>query len=53
MTRPFLPNDSPRQAARNLDKSQLGGGDVEGIDIGRQAGIGLLGSIRARGTWSV
>lgn len=41
----------PAQAPRryeNLDKSQLGGRNVKSIDIGCQAGIGLLGSIRAR-----
>lgn len=30
-----------------LNQGQLVGGDVEGIDIGRQAGVGLLGAVGA------
>lgn len=32
----------------NLDKGQLGGGNVESIDIGGEPGVGLLGTVRAK-----
>lgn len=31
----------------SLNQRQLVGGNVEGIDIGGQAGVGLLGAVRA------
>lgn len=31
----------------NLDKRQLVCGDVESIDVGRQAGVGFLGAVGA------
>lgn len=34
-------------ATKRLDQGQLGGGNVEGIDIGGQAGVGLLGAVGA------
>jgi hypothetical protein len=38
----------PAQLKTNgLDKAELGGSNVEGIDIGGQAGEGLLGTVRA------
>ena len=33
----------------SLDKAELGGSNVEGIDIGSEAGKGLLGAVRAVG----
>lgn len=32
----------------SLNQRELVGGDVEGIDIGGQAGVGLLGAVRAK-----
>jgi hypothetical protein len=39
----------PQLPATNirLDEAELGGGNVEGIDIGGEAGKGLLGAVRA------
>lgn len=42
-TRNFLPNP----AKNYLNKRELIGGNVKGIDIGSKAGIGLLGPIGA------
>lgn len=32
----------------SLNQRELVGGNVEGIDIGGQAGVGLLGAVRAK-----
>jgi hypothetical protein len=42
------PHIGPRSDSESLDKSQLGGSDVESIEIGGKASIGLLGSIGAK-----
>ena len=31
-----------------LDERKLGGGNVQGIDVRRQAGVGLLGAVGAK-----
>lgn len=31
----------------HLNQGQLVGGDVEGVDVGGKAGVGLLGAVRA------
>lgn len=40
-------NVHPQSHTRHLDNGKLGSGDIESIDIGGQAGKGLLGSIRS------
>ena len=40
----------PRSRSKQrLDEAELGGGNVESIDIGSQAGESLLGAVRAVG----
>lgn len=42
-----LPVDHPVSQNASLDESQLGGSDVQSIDVRGQASVGLLGAIRA------
>lgn len=42
-----LPVDRPVSQNARLDKSQLGGSDVQSIDVRSQTSVGLLGAIRA------
>lgn len=45
-----LPNEnsqSPEPVLDSLDEGQLGGSNVKSVNIGGQAGVGLLGAVRA------
>jgi hypothetical protein len=47
MCRPFFSFPSSQPKTKRLDEAELGGSNVESIDISSQAGEGLLGAVRA------